>query len=120
MTDALNKLIEAVEAGTWSPSGHPIEVMPNYTEFSGAYHGDLNAAKALHEALLPGWRVENLCQHVFKGHWWCSLLRPTEGDEAGNITRHGRSVYIFDQVSPARAWLLAILRAYATQQEATP
>ena len=59
MTD-LDKLIAAVEAGTvgddgFCPMFHRIGLC---TDMMNAYHGSLDAAKALHDALLPGWRVE--------------------------------------------------------------
>ena len=72
MTDrnALTDLIEAVE------SGHDDEVdglacalfhgSGQCRDVVSAYHGSLDAAKALHEALLPGWD-------------WCAGAGPIQG-----------------------------------------
>lgn len=121
MTDALNKLIEAVEAGSlheqelggmpMCTAAYPVICGDNWNcgkwsdrNCLAAYHGDLNAAKALHEALIPGahWHLDEnedrgYVAGVFFGNWHEGVAK-----------------------TPARAWLLAILRAYAAQQEATP
>lgn len=124
MSDALNKLIEAVEAGRRGAGLNTTAVFgDNQTAMDAvdAFDGSLDAAKALHEALLPEWLVENIGHHSFCDQWWCSLHRPVEGDEdTGAITRHSVTVSAFNQDIAARAWLLAILRAYAAQQEPTP
>lgn len=99
MTD-LQKLIEAVEAGLPSPtnwqdfSAVPTTVGPFSAHNS--YHGSLDAAKALHEALLPGWQY-----HL----------------SDGTATVEGSAWQYYQQsTSTARAWLLAILRAYETRR----
>ena len=97
-------LIEAVEAGTWLPDGHAeypaffpdwMDVR-NAQSMTEAYLGSLDAAMALHEALLPGVNMDMSIR-----------------DGAG-------SVWVLDEEfkpflgswhNPARAWLLAILRA---------
>lgn len=97
-------LIEAVEAGTATTrdfidafGGIP---MGNDIEAYNAYNGSLDAAMALHEALLPGygWGV---------GPWgarvWLYSDRP-EWDRP--IMQEVEMAF-----DPARAWLLAILRA---------
>ena len=118
---SLTKLIEAVEAGTARPGkyGHPdvmfMEVWlptvsgPQLWQYaSEAYDGSLDAAKRLHDALLPGWVVRLTAGtdqssfpyvHVFKP-------RKTEDDPAMGANSSGYRGY-----DPARAWLLAILRA---------
>ena len=97
---ALRKLIEAVEGGTW----RGVSIVWSIGERNGrfaweAYHGSLDAAKALHEALLPGWDycIDNLgrakndfCSQVYDGNQTWAKFSAT----------------------PARAWLLAILKAY--------
>ena len=77
-----------------------------------AFHGDMNAALALHEALLPGWvarmtvgtktpGMEDRNNHCWLEEW-----------ESGNEVR------AMNMPSPARAWLLAVLRAVETEGRA--
>ena len=69
-----------------------------------AYKGSLDAAKALHEAVLPGW-------------WWdVGIYADTEPMHEASLTRHSEHGEAIDAIqaqatTPARAWLLAILRA---------
>lgn len=70
-----------------------------------AYNGSLDAARALHEALLPGWE-------------WCvdgvdALVQ--EPHLPGRITQ-AKPVYGAAQGNPARAWLLAILDALIAKE----
>lgn len=129
--DALRKLLAKVETGeTYATMGHTLlcqKAFPKPADFDGspeAYsssnaqqailawrNGDLNAAKALHEVVLPGWLVTNLGQSDDPRFWWCSILRPVEGDDDGNITLPSIHVGSWDQSTPARAWLIAILKA---------
>ena len=99
MTD-LDKLIDAVEAG--------VDIFPSHFphDFNGkqwairAYHGSLDAAKALHDALLPGWwfAIDGALASV-------SDMNDDDGPFF-NATVKG---------NPARAWLLAILKAYKSK-----
>ena len=108
----LRKLIEAVEAGSscaagdgWLghqladalPSG--IFEMQQMRWVVEAYEGDLNAAMALHDAMWPeaGWVVgySKICDEGTAD----LILRPI-----GETQRV--------KLNPARAWLLAILKAY--------
>ena len=112
MTDALDKLIEAVEAGeNWPPLYGHSDLYDRIADALGtrdwaavervtkAYHGSLDAAHALHKAVLPGWRVGGLAQGD-GGRWYITLLDPDD-----------RAAGSWQQPAPARAWLLAILRA---------
>ena len=63
-----------------------------------AFYGSLDAAKALHDALLPGW------WYVID-HRMCSVSDMFDGPFFSQDTHD----------SPARAWLLAVLRAYRAQ-----
>lgn len=106
MTDktALRQLIEAVEAGTatilqfltWRPG--LAGTRKESQTMVRAYGGSLDAAKALHEALLPGWDY--------------IVSRAN-----GGLTTH---VQLEQEITfndcPARAWLIAILKAYEAQQ----
>lgn len=108
--DAIDKLIAAVEAGgDWPPlddlwksmglgDGHRVGL---------AYNGSLDAALALHNALLPGWVAKLSAGGAGAGvtKWHCTVEDWNEGTEL-----HGDN-----QPSTARAWLLAILKAYRAQ-----
>lgn len=120
--EALDELIAAVEAGAlpdedwrlmhdiWSPRNwHDIGHNVRYS-----MHGSLDAAKALHEALLPGWmwlaRKTN-ADDVSNGH-----CEPSNGGFANvwhNISPNdgGEHFSVFAETA-ARAWLLATLKAY--------
>jgi len=108
----LDKLIEAVDAGK---RGHGLntaaEFGDNQTAMDAvdAFDGSIDAAKALHDALLPDWVVKQLGQVCIDGSGGWSVwlvagdyLESCEQAEAKAST-------------PARAWLLAILRAYRSQ-----
>ena len=79
-----------------------------------AYNGSLDAAKALHEAVLPGWRMDALWQGGVMSRtqelWHCQI-RSLGGHQA--ICTDER----FGYESPARAWLLAILAALIAQAD---
>lgn len=101
MTDALDRLIEAVEDGAW---GNPKDAFPDHkTHMLGfkAYHGSLDAAKSLHEALLDS---------GFHAEIEACCTRPR--------VRVIRLELVFDggeQITEARSWLLSILKAYRSQ-----
>lgn len=108
----LARLIEAVEAGdeiavmaelkqlsrTARDKG---DFIPSY-DMEKAYRGSIDAAKRLHDALLPGWTVDDMGQRA--GGWRVQL-----GRFDGKTPRPAPSAMI--DGNPARAWLLAILRA---------
>lgn len=103
-TKALDALIEAVEAGgtiqpfVFQDALNHGEHAPCAGEAFEAYHGDLNAAKALHEALLPGWGY---------------AFGDDEKGAAGVVARDLQSEEIEAHSEiPARAWPLAVLKAY--------
>ena len=72
-----------------------------------AYNGSLDAAKALHEAVLPGWD-------------YGLYTRRTTCDVAVTVTPPGfQGPYIWiNSHIPARAWLLAILEALIVKANA--
>ena len=75
-----------------------------------SYNGSLDAAKALHDAVLPGWDVEI----DTRGGADVAVIDPADPD---GLTWHvGKS-----QESIARAWLIAIINALiaATDTEVT-
>lgn len=110
---ALDKLIEAVEADVLDSVWHGCSSRRGHWAYATgldatqrnlawqASHGSLDAALALHEAVLPGWG-------------WGRY----SSDGSFHVTQHG--VMIDDTEgkadAPARAWLLAILRAYRSVQ----
>lgn len=117
---ALDKLIEAVEAGGYDATpdraarfndfseaweaARGAYTQPGYKTAWRAYHGSLDAALALHEALLPGWWFQT---SAVDGWATCYVERSGAGvpEEAPSAAE-----------TPARAWLLAILRAYRSVQ----
>ena len=92
-------LIQAVEVGQWEPASARAVFGnlkdPYYIAYR-AHNGSLDAAKALHDALLPGWmfRLSHSNAKVFPFN-----------DTADVAGQYGMAD------NPARAWLLAILRA---------
>jgi hypothetical protein len=97
--NALAAMIEAVEAGI-GPPWRQVFGRDDTINAAKAYHGSLDAANALHEALLPGWSCAmntNGSAQVIDPMW---------------ERFHGES-----QNNPARAWLLAVLRALAEKGE---
>jgi hypothetical protein len=66
-----------------------------------AYNGSLDAAKALHEAVLPGWGWQ------IWGGSYATLSYDFDGAEIDVDNSH--------EDNPARAWLLAILEALIAQ-----
>jgi hypothetical protein len=103
-------LIEAIERGEATMTDFDDALPPDGTPFKNApqsiasidaglaYSGSLDAAKRLHDALLPGWVIT--IERVNSGRWMATLrLEPRVGTVRANDD------------DGARAWLLAILRA---------
>ena len=107
-TKSLAELIAKVEAGV-----RPAQDGSLYKLFGDAWlhvydihhNGSLDAAKALHEAVLPGrrWNI----RHNETG----SVATTHNVDPFGHTEEESNT--------PARAWLLAILRALHDQAETT-
>ena len=96
MGDALTRLADAVEAGTWLGYTAEFWGLANHMLAFAAFNGSLDAAKALHEAVLPEWDWDVASSNaaaVFHGR---ALSRQCEMAAA---------------LTSARAWLLAIIRA---------
>ena len=74
-----------------------------------AYKGSLDAAKALHEAVLPGWFIRSLVQRgeeIWKVVIWPDFsIVGIEDMKAGTSS------------NPARAWLIVILEALIAQED---
>lgn len=121
----LDKLIAAVEAGTadadflWPDLSSPARLVFSDRWFTAleAYLGSLDAALRLHEALLPGWIVSHMSQlwEVDLGgeytggtkDWLVNLTRMSDGADQDSAI----------SATPARAWLLAVLRALKEWEE---
>jgi len=103
-------LLAKVEAGEQPPtSGFIEEPMGKNTwgRSQLAFDGDLNAAKSLHEAVLLGWDYVITSDTV-------DIWKPSISGMLCELgLRQGKS-----SASPARAWLIAILKALISEAEA--
>jgi len=100
---ALQDLLEKVERGEASTMAFEDAGFDGWAEL--AYHGSLDAARELHEAVLPGWKWSAHeprpgLVRVSVSEW--SPLRPMPNTAEYSI--------------PARAWLIAILRALIAKE----
>jgi hypothetical protein len=103
--DALVKLLAKVEAGEW-------DTVLSFSAFDGkhltiisqAYKGSLDAAKALHEAVLQGWAWTKGFSIVDAGSTFITIFLEHEDDSKWEV-------FIGVDDNPARAWLIAILKA---------
>ena len=123
MTDktALRALIEAVEAGTltWDDVldfGCQCDaVWPvGYYPICHAYQGSLDAAKRLHDALVPDWNVDDMGENgrVANAPWGVRLAKWDARNPSKNKwVSAGYGADSIPDKNPARAWLLAILKA---------
>ena len=118
----LRGLIEAVERGEW-PDGlwipAPFVGSPEIgLGIEDAFHGSLDAAKRLHDALLPKWRVVIRQRPDDEGGGWFVRVESadfhavqwTAGDHTTTDVLAGDEA-IGIAPEAARAFLLAILRA---------
>ena len=107
--EKVDALIKAVQDGIgwyeWLPHD---DALPEEWILTArdAYGGSLDAAKKLHDILLPGWG------------WTLNATSGTSGKYAQDATVdviNPFRVFGANAVTPARAWLLAILRAYRAE-----
>jgi hypothetical protein len=111
--DALAELIAMVEAGGGISWGYAAGLARTalgdlWHSAMDAYCGSLDAAKALHEAVLPGWRVGQIGHRYAhqddpSDAWSVWIVAPDYFTTGAQASAKGPC--------PARAWLLAILRA---------
>lgn len=98
------KLIEAVDAGTATAYDFgllfPLATNFEHTNAWDAYRGSLDAAKRLHDALLPGW------DWTMHGNGQAALWPPGTIEE-----QNAGCIEVDVEGWPSRALLLAILRA---------
>lgn len=120
--EALKELAAKVERGEWdhSPNGVARQVFP-YKSASiddlgltavEAFKGSLDAAKSLHDAVLPGWAVEFVSRPFGVRPHRTHIMLTDDHTGWGNGKRVNAS-----NDDAARAWLLAILRALIAQEE---
>lgn len=107
MSDALKELLAKVEAGAFGADDDTPDDLwgvAGAQAFWAPYDGSLDAAKALHEALLPGWDwlINSRSNYA---HVW-------QKKEVGDWNVDAQSLH-----SPARAWLIAILKAKIAESE---
>jgi hypothetical protein len=108
---ALQELLAKVEAGSKQWTANELwEALKCHKQkqFNAAFHGSLDAAKALHKAVLLGYYVDEMGNNS-KSMGWSVRIVNTEGDYQSGI---GGS-------NPARAWLIAIIKALIAQEETT-
>ena len=120
MTDRkqhLTDLLAKVEAGViphslfdWTDESWPKGVPASLCDRS--YHGSLDAAKALHEAVLPGWDYL-LCSDGSAGGEAEGPIAVVLPDACAD---HDRDTYDSGSDNPARAWLIAIIKALISME----
>jgi hypothetical protein len=114
---ALQELLAKVEAGDGhDPSDYLcLMIVDNSITARNAYNGSLDAAKALHEAVLPEWRVTHAFGLV-AGEM--AKFNLTQND---NLTQNEKPLtYVGGKsATPARAWLIAVIKALIAQEQTT-
>jgi hypothetical protein len=120
--DALIELLAKVKAD-WAPADDEVVLGVWHSAFGHnwiavkayeAYNGSLDAAKALHEAVLPelGWEVMRTSK--YPGMVPGSSRFEFRADVGWGTTWVGRAA------DPARAWLIAILQALISEAQPAP
>ncbi|NKX40964.1 hypothetical protein HGG71_05705 [Rhodobacteraceae bacterium R_SAG2] len=114
MSNALDELIAKVERGTADQNwrGYQSLDTAHWEPTRKAFNGSLDAALALHEAALPGWVVHDMGNNS-KSMGWTVVIASPEGVYASS--HKGKKSR---QECPARAWLLAVLRALSEEGQA--
>jgi hypothetical protein len=104
--DALVELLDKVEAGNfkWNAWADPPLDRALMGRVEDSYYGSLDAAKALHEAVLQGWAWTKGFSIVDAGSTFITIFLEHEDDSKWEV-------FIGVDDNPARAWLIAILKA---------
>ena len=129
--EALAELIAKVEAGEWPNDWRDVTrvltLHPDNRHILSkqAYNGSLDAALALHHAVLPGWAYRiGYCSVSDDAAVFPDFNCPDHGERLRATLDEGRDWFGDMDVdqrppgNPARAWLLSILRALAAQEQA--
>ena len=112
-TTALQALADKVEAGEIALSDLD-QFIPSFgmtttaNDAHMAYRGSIDAAKALHEAVLPGW-AWTINDSGEQTMWPPNEIADEEWCADGILS-------VGPENNPARAWLLAILRALIAKE----
>jgi len=122
MSSNLAELADRVEAGDMSKGLHyDIEtaLVDSWTWIDPRLlEGSLDAAKALHDAVLPGWWwtvTHNGMVNVFTSNYTCDTTEYRDGTEEFRVLSGASAMG--DADNPAAAWVVAILRAKDSQDE---
>jgi len=113
--DALQELLEHVEAGTASGKFGSMSAYwcaDMQVDAMRAYSGSLDAAHDMHEVVLPGWAPIMVKSLTTNG--WHAAVRFPHHD--------GFETWSCDDKSPncpARAWLIAIIKALIAEADAS-
>tara|TARA_R110000850_G_C9766480_1_gene446952 strand:+ start:238 stop:609 length:372 start_codon:yes stop_codon:yes gene_type:complete len=104
--DRLIKLLAVVEAGTlWRGNVQSVtDLKLNKHLVFQANHGSLDAARALHEAVLQGWAWTKGFSIVDAGSTFITVFLEHEDDNKWEV-------FFGANDNSARAWLIAILKA---------
>jgi hypothetical protein len=114
--EALKELAEKVEAGAEYLDRDIQDVWGGYRnstqsqDAAKAYHGSLDSALALHEAVLPGWEY-GVTRNPEQPRGPCAYVAPWGACDDSPLGKEALSV------TPARAWLLAILKVLISEAE---
>ena len=112
----LEKLLKKVEAGYFMSAEY--NCFMDFAEnafgvgFLGfgslwdAYNGSLDAAQRIHEAALPGWGATISVKERDDG-----FVRAWVSENANHVAKARHSDCRAYKISPARAWLIAIIKA---------
>ena len=118
--EALAELIEKVESGkTAKVRVWYWAVGSRYSVASKAAAGYLDAAKELHEAVLPGWHysIDGMTEDGCEAEVFTPPEPAPKPWHCATIIRHQHDAVLNTDI-PARAWLIAILRAlYARETD---
>jgi hypothetical protein len=113
---ALQELLAKVEAGSKRWTANELwEALKCHKQkqFNAAFHGSLDAAKALHEAVLQGTSQYSIATDPTVGKasvcWW--------PDGLSRKNQFYGECWFED--NPARAWLIAIIKALIAQEATT-
>ena len=109
---ALKELAAKVEAGDFCATSAGFAFPDDQNDYGESvnidlmayksFHGSLDAANALHDAVLPGW------EWAFYYDGECGVQAPAPSHKFATASAS----------NPARAWLLAIIRAKISELEA--